>query len=323
MGNQFGSKPTNWKRGDALTAEDLNRIAKSAVQRIRGGPGVKVRAGINEVVLSADQKSKTPYIGRLVVSLVADLGGGYYSWTRLKGEGPDTGQGAGTGVSDTRALEVTGATGITGGTKVLIFRIEGVWYFSKSSSSGGDGVSLITSYDDQLGNWGCFGRPSTDVGSAPSSFAAAGSSFSGHYGEGERFPNLASTSTLAVTGAWRWKGGPVLSFAFADVGARGFRIRIKCVFSGASVGAEFDVKFGVISPNTASTAHGTAFVIHHAGPGDDAAYADLIITQANLAGVFAYGDMLRPFIEVTQTVLAVGARSMDVRLFGFEFDGTG
>lgn len=57
--------------------------------------------------------------GVVLATIAAETGGGVYTWTRYKGVGPASGN----------CTELNASTGISAGTRVVLHKAEGVYYF--------------------------------------------------------------------------------------------------------------------------------------------------------------------------------------------------
>ena len=114
MGANYGGQDLPmWRRGQTLLAADLNRLSAAIVRRLVGGPGVLVRAGAGQVVISLARQAR-PGRGSaevILAELGAHQGAGVYEWAEAFG-----------GTRSGTATELNLSTDIVSGTKVPLHR---------------------------------------------------------------------------------------------------------------------------------------------------------------------------------------------------------
>lgn len=252
-------------RDGLVKADEINRISAAVLTRILGGPGVRIRAGNGNVVISADDLARRPARAVITATLDSDLGNGTYTWTKDKGEGPAHGVAAGTNVAESLAHEVNSETGATLAKKTLLVLIAGKWWFQKKSTGAG-GATLLgyPSARTTGGMWGpfqCAGTGMVASMTSPAALAVAGAGINGR-------PAAAATSngglTIFSVGVvpssmqyMEWWGTTGIPATFANVGSDGIRMRTKFGFDTGTkvlVGNFTTIaRLGVFNPSKART----------------------------------------------------------------------
>lgn len=151
-------------------------------------------------------------------------------------------------------------------------------------------------------------------------------SFNGRYSTEVRATSLNMTGSVPVVLDKRSWSSPHLPTSFNDVGSAGFRVRC-CVPSGQA-SQTVVLKFGVYDPTTNNTQHASAHVsrtvtFNGSAISSDPSYLDLTIPQSSLTGVFAAGDQIMLYLELTHTVYGGGGGSFTTFISGFDLDLTG
>lgn len=127
MANETADKGPSFRKGQPLRADDLRKLQDGTLKRLVGSGASTVRRGPNgSLAVDTRVKGRRPGPQKLVAEIT---GGGEegYTWTKHSGPGPDGGS----------AREVNDTGGVSAGTRVVLFKIKGEWWFSVASGGGG------------------------------------------------------------------------------------------------------------------------------------------------------------------------------------------
>lgn len=312
MGQSNGNIPSFRRGSEFPNADQLNHLGRGFVHNVRGGPGVSVKRSTEQTVVSIDAASKRRVPGLLLVTIDSHVGAGLYTWTKVKGEGPQHGTAAGTNVPDRLANEANLKTDVEIGKKVLLYRIASKWYFVAPApeTTAGDGRHPnLAGYPVDTGVLKAYG------GFGYIASGSAGWTFSNNIRQNDGTndgsqPNMTlpissgpgavprTVSTLIL------QNPNVLATNWPGVGPNGFKLWMNGLNTGAT-GVEYKVVVTFWDPRFAPTFGNwsTTVTATKTFPAYDStsAYTALQIPQATFVGKLRPKDSIQLKIEVIVT----------------------